>query len=189
MFKNNEASSSSSSSSNLDTYSSVTYKLSLPKGLGDEYATQMNKISGEVTFGKPKSTIYINESNFDTKIIDFTSTHSQKPTFDSSIVVILDRQTSASHFGNDEEKGQIMTTSLNPLTSIEKQQVEAIMTQIHDRTEEEFAQTIEELTPQLPKMNKFKIDQLREMCKMYGLPTTGTKDVLFKRLKSGNFLK
>ena len=204
MFKNAELSSPTLDTIGKKNSEPITYKLFLPKGLGDVYVNHVKKVTiHDSTFEKISQSLYVidetpesniqekkmNKNDFDTKIIDLSPSHSQKSTLDSSIVVILDRQTSAS---NDEDKSQIMTTSLSPLTSIEKQQVEAIMTQIHDRTDqidEPQSHIIEDLATHLPKINKFKIDQLREMCKTHGLSTAGTKDVLFKRLKSGNFLK
>ena len=141
--------------------------------------------------------------NNDSKIIELTR-DTQKSVEKAPITVVLDRQLSLHDIGN-ESNAAIEEENTTPLSQTQTHQIHTIMTQIHERTlqqdenepqikEEPFCVQLAEESESvihalvLPKISKFKIDKLREMCKTNGLSPAGTKDALYKRLRNANLL-
>lgn len=165
----------------------LSFNLQLPEQLGPLYANNVKVCANT-------------ELDSDVKVIIFDSiqhTRKHKHSADTAILFEKDENESTKlpltiDIETDMDINANTHSSLSmqlPMFSVEqKQQIDDIMLVIHEQSDKQTGDDAPSTTVPTSSEKKYKLEELRRLCKKHKIHSVGNKNVLFQRLKQQNFL-
>jgi hypothetical protein len=159
----------------------LSFNLRLPEQLGPLYANKVKNCTNP-------------ELDSDVKVIVFDSiqrTRKHKHSADTTVLVEKDDHEQLKlplNTDTDTNPHSSLSVSL-PVFSVEqKQQIDDIMLVIHEQSDKQTEDDAQSTTVPTSSEKKYKLEELRRLCKKHKIPSVGNKNALFQRLKQQNFL-